>query len=113
MANWQSVLSTPLSRLMRPRIDHTTPIAEVRRCYESIHGGFGDAPPDMVVERAQLGQIKGEWVSVGETQPQRLIIYFHGGGYISGSAESHRPLVARLCKTAGAVALIFDYRLAP
>jgi epsilon-lactone hydrolase len=113
MSSWQRALSTPLSRLMKHRFDHTTPIADVRRCYGSIHAGFGEAPADMVVEPAQLGQIKGEWVSVGETQPQRLIIYFHGGGYISGSAESHRPLVARLCKTAGAVAIIFDYRLAP
>jgi acetyl esterase/lipase len=67
----------------------------------------------MVVERAQLGQIKGEWLSVGETQPQRLVIYFHGGGYVSGSPETHRPLVGRLCKAAGAIALLFDYRLGP
>ena len=113
MSNWQTALTTPLSRLMRPRIDHATPIADVRRCYDSIGAGFGDAPQDMVVERAQLGQIKGEWLSVGETQPQRLLIYFHGGGYVSGSPESHRPLVARLCKASGAIALMFDYRLGP
>jgi len=98
---------------MRPRIDHATPLADVRRYYDSISTGFGDAPADMVVERAQLGQIRGEWLSVGETQPQRLIIYLHGGGYVSGSPESHRPLVARLCKAAGAIALVFDYRLGP
>ena len=113
MSSWQSALTTPLSRLMRPRIDHATPLADVRRYYDSISTGFGDAPADMVVERAQLGQIRGEWLSVGETQPQRLIIYLHGGGYVSGSPESHRPLVARLCKAAGAIALVFDYRLGP
>jgi acetyl esterase/lipase len=113
MSNWQNALPNQLSRLMRPRIDHTTPIADVRRCYDSISAGFGDSPADMVVERAQLGQIRGEWLSVGETQPQRLLLYFHGGGYVSGSPESHRPLVARLCKAAGAVALMFDYRLGP
>jgi acetyl esterase/lipase len=113
MSSWQNALTTPLSRLMRPRIDHATSLADVRRYYDSISAGFGDPPADMVVERAQLGQIRGEWLSVGETQPQRLIVYLHGGGYVSGSPESHRPLVARLCKAAGAIALTFDYRLGP
>jgi epsilon-lactone hydrolase len=113
MANWQRSLPTPLSRLMRPRIDHSTPIAELRRYYDSLSAGFGAPPADMVVEGAQLGQIKGQWVSVGETQPQRLIVYFHGGGYVSGSPQSHHALVASLCKAAGAVALMLDYRLAP
>ena len=113
MSNWQNTLSTPLSRLVKPRMDHSTPLADVRKHYDAISASFGEAPEDMVVERAQLGQVKGEWVSVGETQPQRLLIYFHGGGFVSGSPETHRPLVARLCKTAGAVALMFDYRLGP
>src|SRR6185436_11909202 len=113
MSNWQSAISTPLSRLIKGRIDHSTPLVELRRHYESIAAGFGPPPEDVVVESAQLGQIKGEWLSVGETQPQRLVIYFHGGGYISGSPEGHRALVARLCKAAGAVALVFDYRLGP
>jgi len=113
MSNWQSAISTPLSRLIKGRIDHSTPLVELRRHYESIAAGFGPPPDDVVVESAQLGQIKGEWLSVGETQPQRLLIYFHGGGYISGSPLSHRTLIARLCKAAGAVALVFDYRLGP
>jgi len=113
MSNWQNALSTPLARLMRGRIDHSTPIDELKRHYDSIAQSFGAPPEDVVVERAQLGQIKGEWLSVGETQPQRLLIYFHGGGYISGSPETHRSLVARLCKASGAVALMFDYRLGP
>jgi epsilon-lactone hydrolase len=113
MPKWQSALPTHLSRLIRPRVDHTTPIADLRKFYDSISAGFGEPPGDMVVERAQMGQIRGEWLSVGETQPQRLLIYFHGGGYVSGSPLSHRPLVARLCKTSGAIALMFDYRLGP
>jgi acetyl esterase/lipase len=112
-SNWQSALTTPLSRLIRPRIDHTTSLADLRRYYDSLSASFGEPPKDMVVERAQLGQIKGQWVSVGETQPQRLVLYLHGGGFVSGSLESHRALVARLCKAAGAVALMLDYRLAP
>ena len=63
---------------------------------------YGAVPRDTIVEPAKLGTVKGEWVRVDETQPQRLMIYLHGGGYISGSPETHRPLVARLCKAANA-----------
>ncbi len=74
---------------------------------------FGALPPDTTIERAHLGQVKGEWVRVPEAKPERLILYLHGGGYIAGSPEGHRPLIARLCKAAGAGALSLDYRLAP
>jgi acetyl esterase/lipase len=50
---------------------------------------------------------------VPESEPGRVILYFHGGGYSIGSAETHRDLVARLCRAAGARALSVDYRLAP
>jgi acetyl esterase/lipase len=86
---------------------------DLRRQYDYVSERYGAVPKDVVVERAQLGQMKGEWVRVEETQPQRLIVYLHGGGYISGSAESHRPLVARLCKASGAAALSLNYRLGP
>ena len=60
-----------------------------------------------------LARSKGEWVRVPESEPQRLLLYFHGGGYISGSPETHRPLVAKLCKATTAAALVVNYRLGP
>ena len=44
--------------------------------------------------------MKGEWVRLPNTSPSRLILYFHGGGYIAGSPETHRALVARLAQAA-------------
>lgn len=102
-----------LKRLVRPDVDQNTPIAELRRRYGEIAQTFGPAPEDLVVERAQLGQIRGEWLRVRETEPHRLLLYLHGGGFIAGSVEEYRPLVARLCKEAGAAALSVDYRLGP
>ncbi len=42
-----------------------------------------------------------------------MILYFHGGGYIAGSPETHRPLVARLAQASEASAYSVAYRLAP
>jgi acetyl esterase/lipase len=90
-----------------------SPLADLRRQYDYMTERYGVVPKDTIVENAKLGSVKGEWVRVAETQPQRLLIYLHGGGYISGSPETHRPLVARLCKAANCAALSLNYRLGP
>ncbi len=43
----------------------------------------------------------------------RAILYFHGGGYATGSIAAHRGIVAKFVRAAGVPALLFDYRLAP
>jgi epsilon-lactone hydrolase len=46
-------------------------------------------------------------------KPDRALLYFHGGGYVCGSPESHRTLVAEIAAAAGAGGFALDYRLAP
>lgn len=43
----------------------------------------------------------------------RVLIYFHGGGYCVGSPVSHRHIVSRLTREAGMRAVVPDYRKAP
>jgi len=43
----------------------------------------------------------------------RVIVYTHGGGCVTGSSHSHRKLAAHLAKAAGVHALVVDYRRAP
>jgi acetyl esterase/lipase len=43
----------------------------------------------------------------------RVILYFHGGGYLTGSALSHRPLCARIANQSRCKLLSVNYRLAP
>lgn len=114
MPSWQIALSARLARLVNTRgIGAQSSVADLRRHYDYVSERYGAVPRDAIAERAHLGQIKGEWLRVDETEPQRLILYLHGGGYIAGSPETHRPLIARLCKAAGAAALSLNYRLGP
>ncbi|HYK81111.1 MAG TPA: alpha/beta hydrolase [Micropepsaceae bacterium] len=113
MQNWQTFFPGRLSRLYQSRMSHSTTLGDVRRYYESLAASFGPAPADLIVERAQLGQVKGEWVRVSEAQTHRLLLYLHGGGFISGSPEAYRAVIAKLCRAGGAAALSVDYRLAP
>jgi epsilon-lactone hydrolase len=114
MPSWQSDLFRRFSRLSKPRTKGAaTDIAELRRQYAYLSERFGAAPGDVAFESGQVGPIKGEWVKLGATPADRLILYFHGGGYIAGSPETHRPLIARLCQASEAQAFVPAYRLAP
>lgn len=90
-----------------------TDIAEVRRQFSSLSENFGDAPQEADFKLGQAGPVQGEWVKVSDASPTRLILYFHGGGYVAGSPDSHRPLIARLCQAAQSNAFVPAYRLAP
>ncbi len=88
-------------------------MTEARAHYDRLSAGFGACPVDATFEPAQLGQTKGEWVRLNSSDPQRLILYFHGGGYIAGSPRAYRPLIARLCQAGQSSCFALAYRKAP
>lgn len=54
-----------------------------------------------------------EWVVTDGADPDRRILYMHGGSWISGSPAGYRAFLSRVSQAAGAVVLVVDYRLAP
>jgi epsilon-lactone hydrolase len=64
-------------------------------------------------EPVDANGVKAEWITANNAASDRVILYLHGGGYVMGSIDTHRELVARLSKAAQARALALDYRLAP
>ena len=46
-------------------------------------------------------------------EPKAQILYFHGGGYLLGSLDSHDDVCAELCAKTGFAVTSVDYRLAP
>jgi acetyl esterase/lipase len=61
----------------------------------------------------RAGHIPMEWVVATDADPNRRILYIHGGSWISGSLGGYRAFLSRVSKAAGAVVLSVDYRLAP
>jgi len=68
---------------------------------------------DVKVEKVSANGVPAEWTSTPGAARDAAILYAHGGGYVIGSLDSHRHLVAELGRAANAVALALDYRLAP
>jgi epsilon-lactone hydrolase len=60
------------------------------------------------------GDVKGEWVlPEGSSHHKSVLYYLHGGGYISGSAKTNRPLTIPLARMLKRRTFSLDYRLAP
>lgn len=47
------------------------------------------------------------------TAPLPVLVYFHGGGFVVGSLDSHDGVCRELCARAGCAVLAVGYRLAP
>jgi epsilon-lactone hydrolase len=70
-------------------------------------------PADVSVEPVNANGVRAEWISTPGAVDDAAILYLHGGGYVIGSLDSHRHLVAEAEREAGCWTLALDYRLAP
>src|SRR5437899_4081421 len=68
---------------------------------------------DVVVEPVTASGVRAEWISTPNADRDAALLCLHGGGYVIGSLDSHRHLVAEAGRAAGCWALALDYRLAP
>ncbi|MEJ2604927.1 MAG: alpha/beta hydrolase, partial [Gammaproteobacteria bacterium] len=59
------------------------------------------------------GGVPAEWVRAPDADPDRRLLYIHGGAFYVGSPASHRTLTAALSRVAGVSVLAIDYRLMP
>lgn len=59
------------------------------------------------------GGVRARWFEPSGAAPERTVVYFHGGGFVLGSIETHADAMMRLAVLARARVLGVDYRLAP
>jgi len=88
------------------------PPDEMRAGLEAMAGTF-ELEPDVHVEKLVVAGMPAESITSPEVSPARVVLYLHGGGYVVGSLNTHRDLVARLGRAACARAVAIEYRLAP
>jgi monoterpene epsilon-lactone hydrolase len=91
-----------------------------RAAFERLMAKF-PLPEGVTVREIDANGVPGKWISPerdGATSApgahaRGVILYLHGGGFYSGSSDSHRVLAATLAKDAGADVLLIDYRRMP
>src|SRR3977135_899702 len=84
---------------------------------DSESTGFDDGSSELEgVTRglSELGDVPGITLQPQVGRPDRTVLYFHGGGYVSGSPpERYLPLAAAVALAANARGHVVDYRVAP
>jgi monoterpene epsilon-lactone hydrolase len=76
-------------------------------------GSVWSVADDVKLAAFNVNGLPGEWSIVPGSDPSRVLMFFHGGGYCSGSILSHRRLVTEAGRAAGVRTLAIGYRLAP
>ena len=70
-------------------------------------------PPGTEIWPVLVNGVPAEWVRAPAAQTNSVILYLHGGAFVSGSPATHRELAVRLSAATQARILVLDYRLAP
>ena len=98
--------------LRQGRLDTAADAVSVRAAFDAFTAQ-APAPTDVQQKRVELGGVAGIEVTIAGNETDRMILYFHSGVYVIGSAAATVPLVADLVRRTGVNAITLDYRLAP
>lgn len=77
---------------------------------------MGNATPSLsnvTSEQVDAEGVECFWISANKASDAPVVLYFHGGGYVMGSAQSHRAMIERLAVAVDGKVLAVNYRLAP
>ncbi|MDZ4685067.1 MAG: alpha/beta hydrolase [Planctomycetaceae bacterium] len=108
LKTWNSLGEPPME---------TQPVDVVRRSILAASGLLKGCPELARLEERRIpgprGDIRIKIYTPFGPGPFGIALYFHGGGWVLNSIDTHDDLVRRLTDAAGCVFVSVDYRLAP
>jgi acetyl esterase len=113
-------LAIRLSRVLRKKEAPVLGVAAYRRELDAMGTTLAPDPPSLAeVQNLSITSANGAsararlYVPHGVPTPSPGLVYFHGGGFVAGSLESHDPVCRELAIGAQCRVLSVEYRLAP
>jgi len=104
-------------KFIKPAQDNGTPLEQLQAKRERFEQNGLNREFDAAFRQdtAAFGgvSVDGEWTLVEGANPNRRLLYLHGGGGTVGSAVSHRPIISNIAKRTGCVVFAANYRLLP
>ena len=115
MASWQARVFSALIRLRVRRRDwgdEAQLTHRARRVFGAPAAYAALSTIGLRREPVQVGGVRGEWLVPRDATPG-VVFYVHGGGFVSCSPRTHRPIAAALARLTGRRVFSVEYRLAP
>jgi salicylate hydroxylase len=85
----------------------------LREAYERFLMTNFPLPEGVTAVEAELGDVKAWRVSAQGAARENVVLHFHGGGYLIGSARGSLEYASRLAAAVDGTCYTVDYRLAP
>jgi len=100
------------ANLRQGNLDLTADVPTLRAGFDELTARI-PVPGDVDQRPTTIGGVSAVEVTVGGVDTTNVILYFHGGVYVIGTAAGSVPLVSDLARRTDAKAFTVDYRLAP
>ncbi len=100
-------------KLKREVFDFNTSIEDFREQCEKGASKYAKIPDGIEIKEENVNGINSEWIIPDGANSKNVILYVHGGGYVSGSCNDHRGFVSKFAKICGVTTFQFEYSLAP
>ena len=95
------------------KLNRNSVVYKVSSRIAGIFSIFRQLPPGISARKVRINGIEGEWIYKDKIDRNKVVLYFHGGGYSHGSEEKYRLLMGESVRRTGINVFIFNYRLAP
>ncbi len=106
------------STIEQPPIENLTP-DEARRAYLELNRFFEYDGPKLAEVYDRVISIEADWripirvYKKNQQEKQPILIYYHGGGWVQGSIDTHDALCRWLAHYSDCIVISVEYRLAP
>ncbi|MEO8298310.1 MAG: alpha/beta hydrolase [Burkholderiales bacterium] len=88
----------------------TATIGQMRSDWDALFSGL---PLAAAMAPVDVGGVPGAWFTAPGGRADKVVLYFHGGGFSIGSTRSHAELMSAMAAAGGCRVLGIDYRLLP
>jgi epsilon-lactone hydrolase len=93
-------------------LDTNADVPTLRAAFDELVAQVPVAP-DVQQNPVEIGGVAGIEVTIHGNEAENVILYFHAGVYVIGTAAATVPLVSDLVRRTGTRAITLEYRLAP
>ena len=103
---------TEMTKSVHSEVTPPASVVDLRKGMEAL----ADALPiedSCEISQGMIGERSCLIISPADVIAERKVLYFHGGGYVSGSADTHRGFASQIAAELRAELTSVNYRLAP